>query len=225
MTELAVAIGVILFPGIIATIITDKIIVHVRPWGSLKYGLYSFILGVLCYFVLQCIAWIQMMLPESFQVISSLRSPLDVWNIIGDSKSKIDLQEVIGATLLSGPVAFGAAFLINHKVIHKFAKKFGVSSKYGDENLYSFYLNAQEIDWVYVRDIERKLTYQGRIFSFSENDTVQELVLSDVTVFGYEDSDEYYAVPSLYLCRARGNLVIESVPQHLLERTNGKETA
>lgn len=224
MTELAVAIGVILFPGIIASIIVDKIIVH-RPWGSLKYGLYSFILGVLCYFGLQCIAWIQMMLPESYQVILSLRGPLDAWNIIADSKSRIDLQEVVGATLLSGPVAFVAAFLINHKIFHTLAKKFGVSSKYGDENLYSFYLNAKEVDWIYVRDIERKLTYQGRVFSFSENDTVQELVLSDVTVFGYEESDEYYSVPSLYLCRTRGSLVIESVPQHLLEKANGKEAA
>lgn len=136
MTELAVAIGVIQFPGIVATIIADKIIVHVRPWGSLKYGLYSFVLGVSSYFGLQSIAWLQMMLPESGQPIAALHGSLEAWNIISDSKSSIDLREVVGATLLAVPVAFMAAFSINHKVFHKLATKFGVSSKYGDENLW-----------------------------------------------------------------------------------------
>lgn len=180
MTELAVVIGMILFPGIIATIIADKIIVHVKPWGSLKYGLYSFVLGILCYFGLQCIAWFQMMLPESYQTIESINSPLDVWSIIADSKSRIYLREVIIATLLSGPIAFSTAFLINHKTFHKLTQRLRVSSKYGDESLYSFYLNTKEVNWIYVRDIERKLTYQGIIHSFSDNDTVQELVLYNV---------------------------------------------
>lgn len=224
MTELAIAVGVILFPGIIATTIADKIVVHVRPWGPLKYGLYSFILGVFSYLGLQCLSWLQMMVPTKYQITPLLGS-LDAWNIIGNTKARIDFAEVAGATLLSLPVAFIAAFTINHKVVHKLAKKLGVSIKYGDENLYSFYLNAQEIDWVYVRDVERKLTYQGRVFSFSENDKFQELVLSDVTVFGYENSDEYYSVPSIYLCRTAGSFVIESVPPHLLEKANGKKTA
>lgn len=145
--------------------------------------------------------------------MSSLKGPLDVWNIIADSKSRIDLSEVVGATLLAIPLAFGTAFLVNHKVFYRVATRLGVSSKYGDENLFSFYLNAQEIDWIYARDIERKLTYQGRVYSFSETENDQELVLTDVTDFGYEDSDEYYSVPTLYLCRTRGSLVIEAIPQ------------
>jgi len=56
--------------------------------------------------------------------------------------------------------------LVNYKIFHKFAQKLLISQKYGDENLYSYYLNAKEIDWVYVRDFERKLTYQGRVISF-----------------------------------------------------------
>jgi hypothetical protein len=225
MNDLLVVIGVILFPGIVATIITDKIIVHMKSWGSLEYALYSFILGVFAYFFLQCFSWLQGMLPQSWQFISSLKGPLDVWNIIADSKSRIDLSEVVGATLLAIPLAFGTAFLVNHKIFYRIASRLGVSSKYGDENLFSFYLNAQEIDWIYARDIERKLTYQGRVYSFSETENDQELVLTDVTVFGYEDSDEYYSVPTLYLCRTRGSLVIEAIPQALLERTDGEETA
>lgn len=40
MNDLLVVIGVILFPGIVATIITDKIIVHMKSWGSLDSALF-----------------------------------------------------------------------------------------------------------------------------------------------------------------------------------------
>ena len=223
MNDLVVAIGVVLFPGVIATIIADKIIIHMKPWGSFKYGIYSFILGVFCYAGLQIVAFLQELFPAACQTMSSLQLPLDTWNIIADSKSSVDLVEVFLATLLSVPVAFLSAYLVNHKIVNRLAKRCGVSKKFGDENLYSFYLNAQEIDWVYVRDIERKLTYQGRVFSFSENDAVQEIVLSEVTVYGYDDSDEYYSVPTIYLCRVCGSLIIESIPQDLLEKVDGKK--
>ena len=222
MNEIFIAIGIILFPGIIATVIADKIIVHVKPWDSLKYGIYSFILGVFCYLSLQIIAWTQALLPEPFQILYPLRGPLDSWNIISNSKS--DLGEIFGATILSVPIALTTAFVINHKIFHRIANKLGVSGKYGDENLYSFYLNSKEIDWVYVRDFERKLTYQGRVFSFSETDKIQEIVLSEVTVFGYDDSDEYYSVPTAYLCRTLGSITIEQIPNDRLESSNDNET-
>jgi hypothetical protein len=223
MTELAVVIGIILFPGIIATVIADKLVVHVRPWGSFKYGLYAFVFGVTCYGVLQIVARAQAWLPLDWQPLSSLAGTLQVWSVVGNASPAVAFPEVFAATVMGVPVAFVSAFLVNHKVFHRLGNKIRVSRKYGDENLYTFYLNSKELDWVYVRDFERKLTYQGRIFSFSENDTCQEVVLSDVTVFGYEASEEYYSVPTLYLCRPRGSIVIEQIPSNLLEPDDAKE--
>jgi hypothetical protein len=107
--------------------------------------------------------------------------------------------------------------------INKIAKKLKISTKYGDENLFSFFLNSQNIDWIYVRDIQNNLTYQGRVVSFSENDGMQELVMSEVTVFKYETSEEFYSVPLIYLSKPSGNFIIEAVPPELLEEKNGKE--
>ncbi|MCC6545315.1 MAG: hypothetical protein IT392_12595 [Nitrospirae bacterium] len=224
MNELAVAVSIILFPGLIATVISDKITNHSRGWGSFKYSIYSFIFGVTCYVALQVVGWLLGMLQPYLQLLPSLSGYLDVWTIATNSHSKIDLFEVGAATIMSVPVAFFAAYLINHKTFNKIAKRISVSNKYGDENLFYYYLNADEIDWVYVRDFERKLTYEGRICSYSENDNIQEIVLSEVTVYGYEDSDEYYSVPSIYLCREMGRFVIEGVPTEILEEASGKET-
>lgn len=222
MNELVIVVAVILFPGLIATVVTDKVAVHTRRWDSFKYSIYSFIFGVTCYVVVQMLSWTMAYLPMRLQFLPFIGT-LDVWTSVTNGRLNIRLSEVFTATLLSVPVAFLGVCAINHKWFHKLAQKLRVSQKYGDENLYSYFLNANEIDWIYVRDFERKLTYQGRVVSFSENEKVQELVLSDVTVYAYEDSTEYYSVPNIYLCREVGQFVIEAVPAELLEEVNGQE--
>lgn len=218
MNKLALAIVVILFPGIIATIISDKITVHNTKWGSFKYGMYSFVLGTSCYILLQFILFF---FNAAFCLFSNTGSTtwshLKIWNIITDNEVKTKLSEIGQATMMSVPVAFFASFLINYKVFNKLSRKLGISNKYGDENLFSFYLNSDEVDWVYVRDAESDVTYQGRINSYSENNDIQELVLYNVTVYSYEESDELYSLPSIYLCKKMGSFVIESIPQELLE--------
>ena len=214
----AIAVSVILFPGLISTVIADKITVHSKNWVSFKYGIYSFVFGVFCYVIVQILSWLMTYIPERLNILPLRAGTLAVWSIVTDNRARIDLREVFAA-------AFFGAFLVNYKIFHKFAQKLLISQKYGDENLYSYYLNAKEIDWVYVRDFERKLTYQGRVISFSENDKIQELVLADVTVFAYEDSTEYYSVPNIYLCREMGRFVIEAIPLENMGISNGKETA
>lgn len=224
MNELAIAVGVILFPGLIATVICDKITVHSPRWGTFKYSVFSFIFGLSCYVVLQLIVHVwHWVAPHVFPTLTLASPKLDVWTIATTQKVSIRLSEVFWATALSPGIAAAAAFTANHKLINKLAQKLRVSSKYGDENLFSFFLNAQEIDWVYVRDIANKLTYQGRVVSFSEADHMQELVLSEVTVFEYETSEELYSVPVIYLTREPGTFVIEAVPPELLEKQDGKE--
>lgn len=225
MNELAIAVGVILFPGLITAVICDKITVHSPKWGSFKYSVYSFIFGVSCYVALQVLAYLwDWIAASALPPLVLVSATLDVWAIVTTQRASIDPSEVFWATLLSPGIAAGAAFIVNHKLINRVAQKLRISSKYGDENLFSFFLNAQNIDWVYVRDISNKLTYQGRVVSFSEADDMQELVLSEVTLFAYETSDELYSVPVIYLSKARGTFIIEAIPPELLEKQDGKET-
>src|SRR5713226_8089820 len=111
MNGIAVAVAVILFPGLIATVIADKITVHVKRWDSFKYSIYSFIFGVSCY--VQILAWLNYRLPEGFQFLRLPVGALTVWSLVTDVRTKIDLFEVFMASLLSIPVAFSAAFLVN----------------------------------------------------------------------------------------------------------------
>jgi ABC-type multidrug transport system fused ATPase/permease subunit len=221
MNKLLITLIIILFPGVIATIIAGKITFHSK-WDSFKYGLYSFVLGVCTYGVLQIFVYIyNMFAAGSVSIVTWTH--LDVWSIAIKDTPQVSPWEICLAAVLAIPVAFFASWLINHKVFNKLAQNVKASTKYGDENLFSYYLNAKEIDWVYIRDLENQLTYQGRIVSYSENDEIQEVVLSDVTVFAYQDSSELYSVPSIYLSREIGKFIIEAVPTDYLGVSNDKK--
>lgn len=221
MNQFVVTLIVILIPGIIAAVICDKITVHSK-WNAFKFGLYALILGLFAYAGLQVIFYTWDVIKSCSLDVSSW-SHLHVWSSTVSEKHNISANEVVYATMLSLPVAFFASFLINYKVFNKLAKKLKVSSKYGDENLYSYYLNAKEIDWVYVRDIENNLTYQGRVESYAENDHMQELVMYDVTVFRYKDSVHLYSVPTIYLTKEMGRFIIEAIPKELLGEANDNQ--
>ena len=225
MNQLAIVVAIIMFPGIISAVICDKIIVHQPKWNHFKFGIYSFILGITCYISLQGVNFLlDFLFSKYFCFPQVIWSRLEIWGFISDSKTKLKILEVFQATLLAIPVAYFASWVVNFKLFNKISQKLRISNKYGDENLFSFYLNAKEVNWVYIRDIENNLTYQGHVISYSENDKIQEIVLSNVTVFSYSESEEYYSVPSLYLCKNMGSFIIETIPSELLEEENEQQT-
>lgn len=211
MNKMVVVLMVILMPGVIATIISDKLTSHSK-WDSFKFTLYAITLGIFAYSLLQIVVY-AIDLMKSVSLRSIQWSHLDIWNSALNGSSNIRPWEICAATVFAIPVAFLASWSINFKIFNKIANKIKVSNKYGDENLFSYYLNAREIDWVYVRDMLNNFTYEGRVVSHSENDKMQEIVLSEVKVYRYEDSDFLYSVPTMYLSRGMGEFIIEAIPK------------
>lgn len=224
MNDLVLSVAVVLFPGLIAAILTDNLIVHKKPWSNFKLGLYSFVFGVSCYTVLQLIAWVGVFNPFNLTFLPKLAGQLDIWNFGTNSHSSIEIEEVIAASALAIPIAAFFSRIVNTKLFTYLAKLAANSDKYGDENLFSYYLTSDEISWVYVKDREANLTYEGYIDAFSENETIQEVVLKDVTVYGYTFSEELYTAPSIYLCKPLGVLIIEQILQTSNGESNDTET-
>jgi hypothetical protein len=220
MDQLGVVLVVVLFPGIVATVLADKLTVHSR-WRSFKYILYSLVLGVLSYALLQLIVYAGDI--WEYACTGALKwTQLGIWKVAHDGTMGIPPWEVVSAVFVALPLALLASACIQHKWLTRFGAWLRITDKFGDENLYTFFLNTREVDWVYVRDPDKDLTYQGRVFSFSENDQTrtQELILYDVTTYRYKDSAELYSVPTAYLSSPMGKLIIETVPPELLKATH-----
>lgn len=208
MNDLAVLIGLISFPGLIATIICDKLLVHAERWTIFKYGIYTFVFGVGSYVALQCLTWI-----ISFGCVHlpflSADATLGLWNTLSSGKD-LRFSEVAWATGISPIIALAAVYCANKKLLVRAAQHLGISNKYGDENLFSYFLNSPDVQWIYVRDPAAGFSYRGLVRSFSETKEVQELTLTDVTVYSYEESEALYQLNSIYLSKPLGTFVIES---------------
>ncbi|MDT0687151.1 hypothetical protein [Autumnicola psychrophila] len=213
MSELTIKLIIILIPGAIATLIFGKLILH-KEWSSFRFVLYSIIFGILSYLFLQLII-------NGLNLFSCIElSDLTIWKNLNNA-SLIPYQEVGFATTISIIVAFFSSMIENRKIINRVAGFFGISAKYGDENLYSMFLNSKNVQFVYLRDIKNQLTYHGWVKSFSENETVSEIRLADVAVYNYSDSKFLYEVGEVYLSLNKQEIIIEIAK---LEE-NGQETS
>lgn len=213
MNDLVITIGLISFPGLIATLLADKLVVHTARWGTFKYSVYTFVFGLMSYVLLQILNYLVGYFGYSLIYLNPAHKILQIWSVLTAHKTAVSLPEVAWATSLSPIIAVIAIATVNLKLLNKLATHLKITTKFGDENLFSYFLNLSGVNWVYVRDRENNLSYRGQISSFSENDKLQELVLSDVTVYTNLESDELYKVPMIYLSKPLGSfLIIEAAP-------------
>ena len=214
MNEFTSLMVFLLMPGILGIIMLDSLIEH-KPWSPFLYTVYAVVFGVGVYMVEQLGLWAWQFAAFCFQAGEPAYTSLGVWRNISGHAEFNPIEMAIG-TALAVPLAALFSRIVHKKYINRIAKRFRVSSKHGDENLFSYFLNSDEVLWVYVRDIENDLTYQGMVESCSESGDLQEIVLLDASVFRYANSKEIYTTPRLYLARQQGRFIIESAPEKVM---------
>lgn len=201
MSELTIKLIIILIPGALATLIFGKLILH-KEWSSFRFVLYSILFGIVSYLTLQLII-------DGFNIFKKNKFPeLTIWSNLSDASS-IPYKEVISASIFSIILAFLATLIENRKVVNRIAGFLGISGKFGDENLFSMFLNSKGVEYIYLRDIKNQLTYHGWVKSFSENDNISEIRLCNVAVYNYSDSKFLYEVREVYLSLNKQEIIIE----------------
>lgn len=196
ISELTLKLILLLIPGSIACILYERLTIH-KQWNSFKFITNAILFGAISYVLAQILFNICRVDP-SFDTF---------WKNL--PTKEIPFQVIIKASIVSMLVGLIATGLDHYKLINKFGKWIKLTNKYGDENLYSYFLNAKDTDEVYARDIDNNLTYHGLINSYSENDEIKEILLVDVVVYDYTSSEELYLLDKIYLSRSKENLIIE----------------
>lgn len=191
----ALKLILILIPGGLSTLILQKLTAYLK-WETIKFFINSILLGGLSYLLADLIFY--------YWYSNEIK---EFWNTF--SSSNIPFWDIIRATGVSILVGFTAAWIENKKLITNFARRFKIADKYGEENLYSYFLNRKDITEVYVRDIANNLTFHGEIDSFSENESISEISLRNVKVYRYNDSEYLYDMPKVFLARPKNAIFIE----------------
>ena len=168
-----------------------------KQWNSFKFITNAILFGGISYIVAQIV----------FNICGTDSSFISFWENL--PSKEIPYSVITKASVVSIFVGLISTGIDHYKVVNRFGKWLRLTNKYGDENLFSYFLNAKEVEEIYVRDIENNLTYHGLINSFSENDEIKELVLIDVAVYEYKTSKKLYELDKIYLSKSKENLIIE----------------
>lgn len=205
ISELTLKLILLLIPGAVASIIYEKLTIQ-KKWPAFKFLAHSILFGALSYLLTQLIpGWGSGL--ESF------------WKNL--PTKEIPFEAISKAIVTSLAIGFASSGINHWKLVNRFGKMLALTNKYGDENLYSYFLNARNVFEVYVRDIGNNLTYHGQVNSFSETDHIKEIVLENVVVYEYETSAELYTVNKIYLSRPSDSITIELVFSPLNFEANG----
>lgn len=209
ISEFTLKLIIVILPGAIASIIYEKLTIH-KKWTPFQFTLNSILLGGISYMIADLIS----------KAVFSDSGFESFWKNL--PLKEIPFLVVVKASLVSIFVGYIGAWMDKVKAINKIGRGLRLSNKYGDENLYSYFLGNDQIKEVYVRDMTTNHTYHGMIQSYSETDNLKELVLTDVKIYNYETSEYLYDSQYIYISRPKDFLTLEIYPY--LIASNGNET-
>jgi hypothetical protein len=212
ISEFTLKLIILLIPGGVSAIIYEKLTIK-KKWSPFQFVANSIIFGGISYIAAQLI------LGKVFED----ESLLSFWDNL--PAKEIPFNIVVKATGFSILIGFLGAGLDKFKVINRIATLFGLSTKYGDENLFTYFMGSKQSDEIYVRDLATNQTYHGMVLSFSETDEFKEIVLRDVKVYDYESSTYLYDIAYVYLSRSKDLLTLEVYPSIVQTNNNGTETS
>lgn len=206
ITETALRLLLLFFPGIVAYYVVDALTEHPRR-QSFEVLLLSFTFGVGSYVFLHLLYGLLNVASGWFSVQSSLS--VTFFDSLASKQPAIELREIVYATLCAVALAILLSALLNYKLLHRIAHALRVSRKFGDLDVWSFVFNSPEVEWVVVRDLAHNLAFEGWVQAFSPTFAQNELLLRDVKVLENDSGKEMYTIGALYISRNQDDLTIE----------------
>jgi hypothetical protein len=172
-----------------------------QQWDILRR---TFVFGLSAYVVTFCAYWI-----ASFH-FTDLN--FEVFHFKKDEQF-LDgpaIKLIFYASAISAISALISLYASNYKLLTRLLQRIGATKRYGDEDVWDLTFNSgkAEVEYIHVRDFDKKLTYAGWVEAFSETEKLRELRLRDVIVYDFE-SNFLYETPRVYLARKMDNIDIE----------------
>lgn len=216
MDELTIKIVMILFPGIICTILLDKILEH-KPWDNFKYSLLIIFYGIFSYTFLQLIY----IVIDIFRVgynnfdINNV-TILSVWNFSGNNKN-IPYIEVLCAGIVALLLVCMVSYIEHKGWLVSFLMKLNITEKYGTYTTHYQLLRDQRGQWIDVTIWDKNLFIRGIILSINETNGHCELLINQAEVFimntDNDSMESLYFTDYISISEKPDNLLISTTQQ------------
>jgi hypothetical protein len=154
---------------------------------------------------------VYMLITAIVATIGKINISLSVTSIDALVNERVSLNffEIVYASLLAMFLGLLSGIFYNKKILFRIARSLHITQHYGDDDVWSFVTNSDDVEWLFVRDHKVGLVYYGSLSVFSESDEKRELLLEDVDVFNNANGKKLYHTDSLYICRGDDELTLE----------------
>lgn len=193
-------LAIVFLPGIIWARLDARYASKAKP-SDTEFFIRTFTFGLASYAVV-------------FLAYSVFGRSFDLVDLAGANDATVVTRAVADELLasLAASVVLGILWIYatNAKWLTRFLRRIGATNTYGDEDVWDFTFNLQEssVEYVYVRDFEKRIVYSGWVTTFSETGKLRELVLRDTEILDF-DGELLFETPLVYLARSPDNIHIE----------------
>jgi hypothetical protein len=128
---------------------------------------------------------------------------------VGSDSREIPVEAILYGIVVGLVFALLISAAINHKLLNRVARKWRVTRKFGDRDVWSYVMNSPGTPWLLVRDSQKSLYYLGFVEAFSDEESTRELYLRNVRIYDNETGDELYQTAEMYLSFPRDGIAVE----------------
>jgi hypothetical protein len=200
ISELIWKLFLLLLPGVIATIMV-RYITTCKQYSVFEFIVYSAIYGIGVFVIMELSYSLYSILSSIFikdvKLVWGLN--LDVWNLFYGSDKKINSLEIFISYLLSVPLGFLWGIIVTRNRLLELAKRYKLTYRYGDSDIWSYFLSSSNREWFNLINKRDNLTYSGKLEAYSETNQKRELILQYVIVYQSLPWQKLYELSSLYL--------------------------
>jgi hypothetical protein len=172
-----------------------------QQWDILRR---SFVFGLAAYLVTFCIYWL-----ASF-FVPGLNFQLFQFKKDVEFLDAASIKLIFAASLVSMACSVLWLYASTYKLVTRFLQWTKATKRYGDEDVWDYTFNSgrAEVEYIHLRDFDKKITYAGWVEAFSESEKQREVRLRDVIVYDFEGK-VLFETPRVYLARKADNIDIE----------------
>jgi len=207
-SDLTLRLLLLFFPGIVCFLIVEALIEH-KERKPHEVLLFAYLYGM-CSYVLYSFFAALLGTTLTAEDGLSIRPPAVTFTkSLTDTKVEISFIEIGVVTLIAACLAFVFAHARTHTWLHRLAQRFGISRKFGYQNVWALAFNSPQIKWAVVRDFSHNLMFSGYIRVFSEIEDVAEVFLTNVIVYNEQSGLQSYQADYMYLSRKKDDITVE----------------
>ncbi|HEX6040467.1 DUF6338 family protein [Longimicrobium sp.] len=208
LSALTLRVVLLFFPGVVCALIV-RALTNRRERTLSEFLIDSFVLGLGTYLSLAAFR-------AGYAGVAHLvrwASPPSItfFDVLTDEHSRISWGEIALSAVVAFLLGAVVSAVVNHHLLFRVAGSLRISRKFGDPDVWSYFLNSPDIRWVSVRDVANDTVYEGAVEAFSDTGSAPELLLRNVTVSRNSTDTKLYECDRVYLARDRSTLIVEQI--------------